>query len=198
MSSSFIHQKHTFLSKFDKSKKGTIDERIKPLIETINSYLAYYTTSSCSGRVVLWTGSGKKNEMEWLNVSHDLLRDDFFRIEPARLLKIEPADGLVWLRVEPLILHIRCKDLPAAITILDAMKPSFKKSCLLTVRNKIIVEIRGSEFLEMPLFHQGTILWNGSLPLLQDIINTKMKKIFSSVVKLEKAISSLPEQPSLG
>lgn len=179
----FPTHKQTQLAKQDKSKKGSIDERIRPLIDLINGHQDYYTTSSCSGRVVLWTGSGKKDEMEWLKVSHDPIGQDFLDIH---------SKEMVWLRVEPLILHIRCQDLTKAITFLDTIKPSFKKSCLLTVRNKIIVEIRGSEFLEMPLYRDGELLWNIPLSELSTIVNQKMEKIIASHQRLETAISKIP------
>lgn len=97
----FDNDKKTFLSKIDKSKKGEIDEKIREIIDIINHHPHYYTTSSCSGRVYLWQGSGKKNETEWLKVNHGDIDDNF--------LKIESQKGLIWLRVEPLILHICCK-----------------------------------------------------------------------------------------
>ena len=45
----FETDKKTALTKIDKSKKGQIDEQIKPLCDLINSSVDYYTTSSCSG-----------------------------------------------------------------------------------------------------------------------------------------------------
>ncbi|MBW2966012.1 hypothetical protein KY342_02835, partial [Candidatus Woesearchaeota archaeon] len=49
----FENQKKTFLKKIDKSKKGGIDKEIIPLVNKINNSRNYYTTSSCSGRIVL-------------------------------------------------------------------------------------------------------------------------------------------------
>ena len=74
----FENDKKTFLMKVDKSKKGEIDDRVISLMKTINALPDFYTTSSCSGRVYLWQGTGKKNETEWIKVSHDLIDDDLF------------------------------------------------------------------------------------------------------------------------
>ena len=39
---------------FDRSPKGSVDERIRPLVDLINSHPDYVTLSSCSGRVALF------------------------------------------------------------------------------------------------------------------------------------------------
>ena len=49
----FLKEKSGFLSKKDKSRKGHIDKDIAKILSKINSKKDYYTTSSCSGRIVL-------------------------------------------------------------------------------------------------------------------------------------------------
>ena len=44
----FDKEKKEFLSKKDKSRKGSIDNKIKKLVNKINSLPDFYTTSSCS------------------------------------------------------------------------------------------------------------------------------------------------------
>lgn len=180
---SFPNEKKIFLLKQDKSKKGTIDPKIIAILNTINSHPYYYTTSSCSGRVCLWCGGGKKNESEQLKVSHEAIEGDF--------LSIPPQKGVVWLRVEPLIVHLACKDLKSAVQILKKVRPIYKKSCFLSLSNKIIIEIRGSEFLEMPLYNQGNLLFQGDLHFLQELINEKMMKIDAGREKLETVLAHL-------
>lgn len=164
----FLHTKKTFLQKMDKSKKCSLDQRIIPLLDLINAQDDYYTTSSCSGRVCFWTGSGKKSETKWLKVSHDLITADF--------LNLGPPLGLVWLRVEPFILHVCCQDLNSANKFLELAKRIFKKSSLLSVQNKIMVEVRGSEWLEMPFSREGLKLFSQPEFLL-DLVNSKLNKI---------------------
>src|SRR3989338_2565012 len=50
---SFDQQKRDNLKRLDKSIKKSIDERIRGIVEFLNSLPAYFTTSSCSGRVML-------------------------------------------------------------------------------------------------------------------------------------------------
>ena len=179
----FSNEKKTFLEKLDKSKKGEIDEKIIPLLNMLNQNNDYYTTSSCSGRVYLWRGSGKKNETQWLRVSHDLITPDFLKITKTVPIPNLNESGLIWLRVEPLILHIACKDLESANKLLAVIRKLYKKSCLLSVSSKIIVEIRGSEFLEMPLYQNGELLFNNKIDLLK-LVNHKLAISFKGLEKL--------------
>ena len=50
----FQSEKTRVLSKVDLSRKGSVDEPIRELIEFLNAQEPLYTTSSCSGRVVLF------------------------------------------------------------------------------------------------------------------------------------------------
>ncbi len=174
----FPNEKKMYLSKQDKSRKGDIDEKVIPLLKVINAQDNYYTTSSCSGRVYLWTGSGKKNETEWLKVSHDLIDESFFDI---KLLT-----GVVWLRAEPFILHVACKDLETANKLLEKARQIYKKSCILSASNKILVEIKGSELVEMPLYLDGKLLYSGDLFWLMELVNGKLQRMWEGMEKLRK------------
>ncbi|MCK5108013.1 MAG: hypothetical protein KAQ83_04765, partial [Nanoarchaeota archaeon] len=48
----FLNRKKVVLSKMDKSSKGSIDEKIKKICDIINEKEEYFTTSSCSGRLL--------------------------------------------------------------------------------------------------------------------------------------------------
>ncbi len=176
----FLNDKKTFLAKSDKSKKGGIDEKVIPLLETINALPGYYTTSSCSGRVYLWKGTGKKSETQWLKVSHDLIDENFFDCDEEK--------DLVWLRLEAVILHIACKDLASAHALLEKARKLYKKSCILSTSSKIIVEVRGSEFIEMPLYREGKLLFSGDLEWLKNLINSKLEKMRKDMEKFRKCV----------
>lgn len=176
----FRNNKKTYLAKSDKSKKGGIDTKIVPLLETINALPDYYTTSSCSGRAYLWKGTGKKSETQWIKVCHDVIDENFFECDEKK--------EIVWLRLEGMILHIACKDLETATTLLEKARKFYKKSCILGVSAKIIVEIRGSEFMEMPLYKDGKLLFSGDLAWLKDLINSKLEKIWKDMEKFRKSL----------
>lgn len=50
----FMNQKSQILDGVDLSRKGCIDDPIKGLVQFINEESDFVTTSSCSGRVVLF------------------------------------------------------------------------------------------------------------------------------------------------
>lgn len=53
MPSSFDSQKSAAIDGQDFSRKGSVDEPIKDLVEFINVHNQYFTTSSCSGRILV-------------------------------------------------------------------------------------------------------------------------------------------------
>lgn len=179
----FLNEKKTFLAKSDKSKKGSIDTRMLPIMDMVNANLHYYTTSSCSGRVYFWQGGQKKNEMEWINVSHDLIDGSF--------LEISVRKGVVWLRFESSILHIACDSLDAANLLLDEVKGLYKKSSILTARNKIIVEIRGGELIEMPFYQDGKLVFCGDREWLIDFINRNQEKNWKRLEELKELLKKI-------
>src|SRR3989338_2309734 len=146
----FNKQKQKYLAdltsgKPDKSKKGFIDAEIKDLVEAINVHPDYYTTSSCSGRILLYTASEarKKNETEWIFVSHDAVAEEVIR----KALLTLPS-GVVFFRFEPLILHVACRDLVAAERLLQICNASgLKHSGAISLGERIIIESIGNDRL---------------------------------------------------
>ena len=51
--SNFSSEKARVLGKVDLSRKGNVDEAVAELFCSINSLEDFYTTSSCSGRLVV-------------------------------------------------------------------------------------------------------------------------------------------------
>jgi tRNA wybutosine-synthesizing protein 3 len=179
---SFSHQKNIVIQNMitqDKSKKGSIDTHAIPFITTINSLENYYTTSSCSGRIYFWQGGEKKCDTEWLNVSHELITSDFFNIQPQ---------GTVWLRMEPFIIHIACKDIESANTLLQTARNIFKKSSILSINRKIIIEIQGSDKVDMPFYENSTLVYTGNQENLMNLLNAKLQKTWDQMEQLRQKI----------
>jgi tRNA wybutosine-synthesizing protein 3 len=121
----FLQRKHDILSKSDKSHIGKWDKKILKLCEKINKKDNYYTTSSCSGRIVVMLDNEKKGGGLFILVYHDLvgfkrLRNDLDKVSKAEMVKFKQ---------EPCILHIACRTLEDAQNILDKAKlAGWKKS----------------------------------------------------------------------
>jgi len=73
MKDTFLQRKKSMLSKIDKSSKGYWDRKIIPLCKKINSMENYYTTSSCSGRIVLMIDNNKKEKNLFIKIYHNLI-----------------------------------------------------------------------------------------------------------------------------
>jgi len=183
----FELDKKNILSKLDKSQKGTIDKGIKKICDLINSKEQYYTTSSCSGRIVLLeTESDKKNEASWLFISHNLT--DFETVS----LKLKSKTN-VWLRQEGAILHVCCKDLESAEKMINMVKAiGFKRAGMVSVNNRFIAEIISSEHLCAPVMKQGKrIVSDEYFRILIEEANEKMRKNKEKLGKLALELRNL-------
>ena len=67
----FSQRKKSLLEKKDKSSKNSWDKKIIKLCNKINKLEDYYTTSSCSGRIVLIINQNKKQQGLFLRSYHD-------------------------------------------------------------------------------------------------------------------------------
>ena len=69
----FQQRKKAVLSKLDKSSIGGWDNKIKSLCDEINKDDNFYTTSSCSVRIIIMVDQDKKGPGLFKFVSHDLV-----------------------------------------------------------------------------------------------------------------------------
>jgi len=182
----FQKHKKDFLKKLDKSKKGAIDKEILPLINLINKKPNYYTTSSCSGRIVLLSRkSEKKQETRWLFITH----------KPTNLKEIKSAlknlpKTAVWFRQEPLILHVAADSIQNAQKIINIARDiGFKRSGIQSTRKKIMAEIASTEILDTIIADKGKLLVNDDyLRILINEANKKLKRTTKKIKELYKKI----------
>ncbi|RLE47285.1 hypothetical protein DRJ25_02745 [Candidatus Woesearchaeota archaeon] len=140
----FDNLKKTALSRIDKSKKGSIDKRIKQLLSIINKTKDYFTTSSCSGRIVLLKKGRRKDQCEWIYTSHDLADEKEMR------QRLSEAKGNIFLKMESMILHVSCRTLKDADKLLKEARKIYKRAGIISLK-KLSIEIMGSDFLETPV-----------------------------------------------
>lgn len=208
MQNIFLKRKQDVLSKLDKSHIGKWDEKIAELCDKINSLENYYTTSSCSGRILLMIDQDKKGENLFVFVSHDkisldklkeelekIISNDFARSSrpPARGGKIctrEIAVPNIKFKVEPCILHINCKTLGDAEKICNQAKlAGWKTSGIVGMKNGITVELNSTEKLEFPIIQNKKILVDDEfLKITVDEANKKLEKVWEKIEKLEDMI----------
>ncbi|MCX8147357.1 MAG: tRNA wybutosine-synthesizing 3 family protein [Candidatus Woesearchaeota archaeon] len=189
----FEHEKEQFLRKTDKSKKGSIDKKIKGLVNLINKHPDYYTTSSCSGRTMLIRipRKGKKWESEWLFSSHGKV--GFRQVKEAINSVIEMGiKDPIWLKKEGLILHICCRNLESAFFLVDiASKSGFKRPAVISAKRKIVVEILDTEKIELPVIISNKVLVDdkylkvliNEANIKQDATLRKIKRLYTMMAK---------------
>jgi len=147
------------------------DADIVEILERINRLENFFTTSSCSGRIVLLKipHAGSKREAEFIAKWHR-------PVSPAEvLLALKSMQGRnaecsaasgeasgereeIWLIEQPPIIHVACRDLRSAEEMLKvAYASGFKYSNLKSLRN-FVVEILSTERMDVPLCACGRML----------------------------------------
>jgi tRNA wybutosine-synthesizing protein 3 len=186
MSDNFSKRKQDVLSKKDKSSIGLWDKRIKELCDKINKEENYYTTSSCSGRIVIMLDKEKKGKNLFIFVYHDLisfkkLKKDLDKISKSEMIKFKQ---------EPCILHVACRNLKDAQNILDKAKNAgWKKSGIISSGKRFVVEMNSTEKIEFLLMNKGKLLVNNEfLELILKRCNENLKKSWEKISKLKKEI----------
>ncbi len=156
----FEKGKDAALSRKDRSKKGEIDHGIKPAIDIINRLEDFYTTSSCSGRIVLQKepASARKKDFEWIYVSHS--EPD---IPEMKMMLADLPMETVWLRMEPFILHVCARDMESAERLMDVLRGAgLQHSGIMTTRKRIMLEATGNEHMDVPIARWKKLLISGS------------------------------------
>ena len=183
---SFENEKKQALNKKDKSRKQSVDEKIKKLIKIMNNKNNYYTTSSCAGRILLITLGKKKQNTKWIFTSHNKIRF----IEISDYLKKLPKEK-VYFRQEAFILHVACRSLDDAQRLLDAVR-SVRRKGILSSRGKIVVEIIGSPHFEAIIAKNGKLLiGEGYLKHLIEEANLRLVENWKKIKGLERQFTNL-------
>lgn len=178
----FIQRKDAVLLKTDKSSIGGWDEKISKLCKKINSLPNFYTTSSCSGRIILMIEQEKKGKDLFLKTWHDKIGVGELKEELKNLLK----NGIIKFKVEPPIIHIACRELKDATFILEKAKfIGFKRSSILTADKNFIVELNSSDRMEFPIIKNEKVLVSDEfLELIVKMSNEKLQRGWEKINKL--------------
>lgn len=163
----------------DKSKKGALDEDIRSLVETINAHHDFYTTSSCSGRILFLTYAPDRQRhlTQWHLVSHKTISLD--EITALQLPKTE-----VWLIMGSFILHVCARTLDTANTLLNRCHTcGLKHTGIIALNRRIMLEIIGNENIEMPIASNGK--WLIEEKGLRYVLLQANKKLRLNHVKLK-------------
>jgi len=183
---SFERRKKNQLDKIDKSDKSSWDKPMLKLMEKINKNPNHYTTSSCSGRIVLIKESDKKKEGLFLFRTHDKVSMNELKKELSRI----KYAGLIYFKQESCILHVACKSLSNTQELLDLGKlAGWKKSGIISSNKRFVCELMGSEYISLPIMNNRKILVSENyLKLVTKEANKKLSRAWDKIQKLERAI----------
>ncbi|XVE87787.1 hypothetical protein DITRI_Ditri19aG0016100 [Diplodiscus trichospermus] len=172
----------------DKSPKGTLDTPIIPLLNAINNHPSYFSTSSCSGRISILSQPNpnpnsnhptkkKARGGAWIFITHDTADpDSVISLLFTDSTKFTQISELVF-RFEPLIIAVECRDLSSAQNLVSlAIACGFRESGITSVSKRVIVGIRCSIRLEVPLGDTQKIMVSKDyVRFLVEIANEKME-----------------------
>ncbi|RLG12715.1 hypothetical protein DRN73_01555 [Candidatus Pacearchaeota archaeon] len=197
----FLQRKTDILSKKDKSSIGKWDEKIESLCNQINSLENYYTTSSCSGRIIIMKDKEKKSPGLFEFVSHNLLdferlKKEIKKIKSDSKFKQKKDNSFIEqnlnfkFKSEPPILHVACKTLEDAEKILKKVQlAGWKRSGIISLGKNIIVELLSTEKLEFPLIKNKKLLVNDEF--LEIVLKKANKNLRTGWLKIKKLENSL-------
>lgn len=182
----FSQRKQDILSKKDKSHIGKWDERIVRLCKKINSFDNYYTTSSCSGRIIIISDQDKKAKNLFLKRYHDYLHFEQLKKDLQEIA--EKNNKLIKIKLDPCALHVACDNLESANDLINKAKlAGWKKSGIITANKRYIVELNSTERLEFPIINSKEILVNDRfLKILVKRANEKLNKTWEKINILEE------------
>ncbi|XP_048587336.1 tRNA wybutosine-synthesizing protein 3 homolog isoform X4 [Nematostella vectensis] len=185
----FMAQKQQTLSQADLSKKGSIDEPIVNLVDYINGLDAFFTTSSCSGRISVFTeGHGQRKKCsEWRYITHG--QADLESV----LESLEDCKRDAVLKFEPFVLHVQCKSLEHAQLMLKAsLESGYKNSGIVIGRkSRYMMAVRSTHSLEVPLICNGNLLV--SKEYIQYVVDMANKKMEDNKDRIQRFYTKLKE-----
>lgn len=174
------------LSKEDKSNIGEWDEKIADLCNKVNKKTNFYTTSSCSGRIVLLKASEEKQPGAFLFRTHNKVSFQEFK----RVLEKVKYDGLVEFQQTSCIMHIACLTLEDAQELVTKAKlAGWKRSGIMATGKRFMVELHSTENMSFPIMNNKIILVDDNfLKLIVEIANNKLERVWKKIGKLKDMV----------
>lgn len=181
---SWTLRKKAHLDKLSKAnEEKALDLDVLPLLKKINGQDSYYSTSSCSGRILLLQSpkDHEKRQSVFLGKWHNAVSEEEF----DNALNTYSKDVL-WCMVQPAIFHIVCQTLEnASALVKKAQLAGFKHTTILTLEPHIVVEIRNTIHISVPIGKEGLLIVDAPyLEFLRKTANDKLSQIKKGLKKL--------------
>ena len=176
-------------------KKGEVDIPIIPLLNLINNVPDLFTTSSCSGRIILLSTTEKEDKA-----------GSFFHRKWHRPVTIEEVlEGIesfsgefLWFKMDPFILHVSSRTLDLAKKLVSTARVAGIKIAGIQVidKDRVHVEIRGIDSISTPVVWRSrkvadkdyvrVLVEAGNRKMVRN--NQRMEKLYGEWYKLFKSL----------
>lgn len=191
----FLNRKNYMLAKLnDAIRKGDVDENIIPHLNLLNALPFCFTTSSCSGRVLLIDAPlvGPKRESKKVHSWHRLVS---FEEVKAVIEKYEPKNVL-WLKFDSFIIAFSVASIEwAAFFLKLARQLNLKDSGIRSINPKagfVNMDLTSTEKMHLPVRTKSTILVDDLyLKRALMIANFLMRKNFLKLDMLKQTLEML-------
>jgi len=185
-----VKARHARLWKKAKTEKKA-DEKMKSLVDFLFSKPEFFTTSTCSGRMLLiqLDEQETKKEKAFLAKWHSL--PSFEQVWKAVL---KPSSENLWFKQEPFVIVLGTTSLENAKKIMSICRNNGVKKCgiMACEEGKFLVEIMGSQYMSFLVKEKNKILVEKEFFKKQ--FETACKKLQASWKMLEKLEKSLRKE----
>jgi len=172
-------------------ESGEVDIDIIPLLDKLNALEEYYTTSSCSGRIVIMEipEVGDKINSKFLGKWHRQVN-----VSEVKEAIASYSSGNLYFLVQSAILHVVSKDINSAMKLIKIGKETgFKYSSIRVINDAgVLVELLSTEHLQIPLGTAGKLkVCSEDIAFFVTIANKLLARIKNKLSRLEEKISCL-------
>ncbi len=187
-------QKRSALERIKRDlETGYFDLEVAGLVNEINKDPDMYTTSSCSGRIVLYD-----SQMPW-GASEARVIAKWHRCVELRevetLVSTYEPKATLWLGLHSPIIHVVCRTVEKALWFLSiARKIDFKHSGVISVSSKgtATVELRVFDRVEIPVKKGGSMLvTRDGLAEVVNTFNTMLSSAREVLREFEEFLKSI-------
>ena len=193
----FKQRKEAFVKRLhDELARGLVDFDIADFLVRFNELAEdYYTTSSCSGRIIL----AETRRLALAKSSHEFkfIKKWHRPVTVQEILRELEGKSYenVWLLVRAPIIHFAAKNMELALRLLRlAQNVGFKHSGIISVREdgEVIVEVQADDRLDLPLIIQGR--WVVNRDRLQDIVELANETLMIGKLRLVNLIGVIEQE----
>ncbi len=183
----FKTKKQAALKKWETAKKeNKVDLEVVELVELINGFEQYYTTSSCAGRLIIISKSSVRNKY---NTTFHFKSHSPSAITIENVgFPIEFEQNELWLLLEPPNFHVGCSDLENMLKLLNlSKKAGFGQSKIQSVKPTLTIEVLGTSRISLPIGNEKKMV------VSQDYLEYILKAASSMLKEEQKRLEILQD-----